>query len=40
METIKTIAKINDVEIQIINNGDKMMPIKPICEALGIDEDA
>ncbi len=33
----RTIAKINDVRILLIENGDKFVPIKPICEALGID---
>ena len=37
-ENLKTIARINDVEIQIVGNGEKRVPIKPICEALGIDE--
>ncbi|PSR53920.1 hypothetical protein AHMF7605_10520 [Adhaeribacter arboris] len=32
----KTIAKINDVDIIVIENGQKLVPIKPICEALGI----
>lgn len=36
METTKTIAKINGVSIQIIENGEKRIAIKPICEALGI----
>ena len=34
---MKTLAKINNVEIQVIDNGEKLVPIKPICEALGID---
>jgi len=33
---ITTIARINGVNIQIIENGKKMVPVKPICEALGI----
>ncbi len=37
-ELTKTIAKVNNVEIKIIENGEKYVPIKPICEALGIDE--
>jgi len=37
MENTRTIARINDVAIQIIDNGEKRVPIKPICEALGID---
>jgi hypothetical protein len=36
----KTIAKINNVSILMIENGDKLVPIRPICEALGIDEEA
>jgi hypothetical protein len=36
MET-KTVAKINNVEIVIVRNGKNLVPIKPICEALGID---
>ena len=39
MET-KTIARINDVSILIIDEGEKHVPIKPICEALGIDIDS
>src|SRR5690554_1709432 len=40
MET-KTVAKINQVEIQMVSNTkEKLVPIKPICEALRIDEDA
>jgi hypothetical protein len=40
MET-KSIAKVNEVTIQVVSeNGLKLVPIKPICEALGIDEDA
>lgn len=34
----KTIARINDVSITMIENGDKLIPIRPICDALGIDE--
>ena len=33
----KTIAKINNVDIIIIENGEKRVAIRPICEALGID---
>lgn len=37
MET-KIFAKINDVNILFTeNSGEKLIPIKPICEALGID---
>ena len=34
---MKTIAKINNIEINIIDDAEKLVPIKPICEALGID---
>jgi len=34
---MKTIAKINNIEINIIEGAEKLVPIKPICEALGID---
>lgn len=33
----KTVAVINDSKILVIENGGKMVPIKPICEALGVD---
>ena len=36
MET-RIIAKVNDVEIKVCNDPTMMVPIKPICEALGID---
>jgi hypothetical protein len=40
MET-KTVAKVNQVSIQLVlDNKEKLVPIKPICLALGIDEDA
>ena len=32
----KTVAKINDVSIMLIEGAEKLVPIKPICEALGI----
>lgn len=32
----KTIARINDVAIVMIEDKEKLVPIKPICEALGI----
>jgi hypothetical protein len=35
MET-KTVAKINNVEIVIVRNGKNLVPIKPICDALGL----
>lgn len=34
-----TIAKINNVSILVVNEGEKFIPIKPICEALGIAEE-
>lgn len=37
MET-KTVAKINEVSIQLVlDNREKLVPIRPICDALGID---
>jgi hypothetical protein len=40
MET-KTVARINQVSIQlVIDNKERLVPIKPICEAMGVDEDA
>jgi hypothetical protein len=33
----RTVAVINDSKILVIENGKKMVPIKPICQALGID---
>lgn len=35
--TQTTVAKINNVEILVIENGEKRVAVKPICEALGID---
>jgi hypothetical protein len=32
-----SIAKVNNVPIIIINNGEKRVSLKPICEALGVD---
>lgn len=34
---IKTIATINQIEILLLEEGEKRIPIKPICELLGID---
>lgn len=34
---IRTVAVINDSKILVIENGAKMVPVKPICEALGVD---
>ncbi len=36
----KTLAIINDQSILLIENGDRLVPIKPICDALGIDAKA
>jgi len=35
----KTLATINGQQIQMIENGVRLVPIRPICQALGIDED-
>jgi P22_AR N-terminal domain len=40
METTKTVARVNNVSILMIQGGENPVPIKPICEALGIAEDA
>lgn len=42
MSEIKTnkVARINNVDILVIENGEKRVAIKPICKALGIDEEA
>jgi hypothetical protein len=37
MKTTKTIARVNKTSILMIENGDRLVPIKPICEALGVD---
>ena len=34
-----TVARINQVDIVLIENGEKRVAIKPICQALGIDEE-
>jgi hypothetical protein len=39
-ETTRTVAVINNSKILVIENGQKIVPIKPICEALGIDVDS
>jgi hypothetical protein len=36
MDEMKKIATINKVDIMVMQNGDKMVPVTPICEALGI----
>lgn len=33
----KTIARVNNTDIVIIQNGEQRVPVKPICDALGID---
>ena len=35
-ETIKTVAKIKDVSIMLIDGKEKLVPIKPICQALDV----
>jgi hypothetical protein len=37
MNTTKTIAVINKTKILVVQNGEKLVPIKPICQALGVD---
>jgi hypothetical protein len=32
-----TVAVVNQQQIQIISNGEKLVPLRPICDALGID---
>jgi hypothetical protein len=34
--TVSTVAKINNTEIVVIENGEKRVAIKPICDALGV----
>lgn len=34
----KTVATINHQSILVIQNGQKLVPIKPICEALGVND--
>jgi hypothetical protein len=34
--TTKTLARINKVDILLVENGERLIPVKPICEALGI----
>ena len=40
ISTTTRIARINQVDIVVIENGEKRVAIKPICKALGIDESA
>lgn len=35
--SVETVMKIGNIEIVVINNEKKSVPIKPICAALGID---
>lgn len=37
MENLKVVGKVNQVDLTIIENGNTFVPIKPICQALGID---
>jgi hypothetical protein len=34
--TVSTVAKINNTEIVVVENGEKRVAIKPICDALGV----
>ncbi|RNI27659.1 chromosome partitioning protein ParA [Rufibacter immobilis] len=36
----RTVATVNNVSILIVENGEKIVPIRPICKAMGIDEDS
>ena len=38
MET-RVITKVNNVNILVSNDAQKMVPIKPICEAIGVDSE-
>ena len=41
INSIKTIAKVNDVSIQVDHiSVEKLVPIKPLCEAIGVDFDS
>jgi hypothetical protein len=35
--TATSVAKINNINILVFEDGDNMVPIKPICEAVGVD---
>lgn len=35
-----TLSVVNDQFILLIENGDRLVPIKPICDALGVDAKA
>jgi len=30
------VAKINEIDLMVIENGDKLVPIKPVCDILGV----
>jgi hypothetical protein len=34
--SLKSLAKVNDKEIVVIDNSEQLVPVKPICEILGI----
>ena len=34
------VAKINNIDLTLIENGQKLVPIKPVCEILGVDAKA
>jgi hypothetical protein len=34
--TQTTVAKINNIEIVVVENGEKMVAVKPVCDAIGI----
>lgn len=35
--TARVVAKVNGTEIVVVDNGEKWVPVKPICDALGVD---
>ena len=35
-ENLKTVAKINNVSITMFDDGNKMVPIKPLCKTIGV----
>jgi len=37
MQTVTTVARVNEVDILIIEGEEKRVAVKPICDALGID---
>ena len=39
-EQTRTLAIVNEVSILLIENGEKLVPLKPICEALGVGHQA